>query len=100
MFRLSLIGRPKTAPQHGVYQEALSPSAGIDGGAAEFVFEPLTTNPVYSYRGSGRVAGSMEVTTPGFFVLHPHGAPQGIPVLGGNPNPAEPTLAEMGNAAL
>lgn len=32
-----------------------------DPGAAGFVFQPETTNPVYTFRGRGRLAGALSV---------------------------------------
>lgn len=46
-------------------------AAPINNGAMEFGFIQPTTNPVYSYRGAGRLAGAMRPFTPASRVTHP-----------------------------
>src|ERR1700740_2772952 len=69
----------------GPYSHRLAPAADINGGAEEFVFETPFYNPVYLFRGPGRLAGQFFVSEPSPQVsLHPTGAPQGLPQVTGD----------------
>lgn len=73
--------RPQTPRDY--YTHRLAPFADVNGGAEEFVFEPATQNPLYSFRGPARLAGEFlpfgEI--PPTISLHPTGAVQGLPFV-------------------
>lgn len=70
----------------GLYSHRLAPFADVNGGAEEFVFETPFQNPVFLFRGPGRLAGSFLPSGSGYpeISLHPIGAPQGIPQVTGD----------------
>ena len=78
------MARPKY--DSGVYTHHLAPFADVNGGAEEFVFDTPFSNPLFSFRGPGRVAGEFRAfgSGPTLISLHPTGAPQGLPFENGN----------------
>lgn len=52
-------------------------------GAQGEVFLPLTTNPLYSFRGTGRLAGSLRPTQPPQVIVQPAVMVAGIPTIAG-----------------
>lgn len=72
----------------GPYSHRLAPAADINGGAQEFVFETPFENPVYLFRGPGRLAGQMLPFGNGTpnISLHQLYTKQGIPILTGHPD--------------
>lgn len=71
----------------GPYSHRLAPAADLNGGAQEFVFETPFEDPVYLFRGRGRLAGQMLPFGNGLpsISLHPTYIPQGMPIITGNP---------------
>lgn len=71
----------------GPYSHRLAPAADINGGAEEFVFETPFENPVYLFRGPGRLAGQLLPFGGGApsISLHQLYARQGTPILTENP---------------
>ena len=78
-------------PKHksGIYSHSLAETADINGGAEEMAFDRFQTLPLMDMmKGSGTLAGALDILFAPMVSLHPTGAPQDIFQL--SPNPFSP----------